>query len=101
MALALELEVDAVVHEPFALHPLADAGRAQQIDRALLEHARAQPPLDVRAVAALEHDRLDALECEQMREHQPRGPGADDRDLGALFVGQGADPLDVAVARSG
>ena len=83
MPLAVELQLDAVVHEALAAHALAHARGVQQIDGALLEHARADPLLDVLATARLEHDRLDALELEQLRQHQPRRAGADDADLRA------------------
>ena len=49
MPLAVELELDPVVDDALALHPLADAGLAQQIDGALLEHAGADAVLDVLA----------------------------------------------------
>ena len=39
--------------------------------------------LDVGAAARLEHDELDPLEAEEMREHEPGGPRTDDADLGA------------------
>ena len=63
--LALELQMNAVVDEPFAVHPLADPDRAEEVDRALLEHAGAQPLLDVRAVAPLDDDRVDAVMMQQ------------------------------------
>jgi len=75
--------VDAVVNETFAVHPLADADRAKEIDSALLEHACALPSLDVRAVAVLDDDRVDAGTMEQMAEREPGRSGADDGDLGA------------------
>ena len=78
----VEAQQDAVVHEPLAREPLADADVAQQIDGALLQHARAHSLLHVRAAAILEDDRLDAYPVEQPRQHQARGPRADDRDLG-------------------
>ena len=55
----------------------------EQVDRALLEHAGADALLDVLAAAGLQHDRLDALGLQQLREHQSRRPGADDPDLRA------------------
>jgi hypothetical protein len=67
-----------VVHESLALEPLTDAHLDQQVDGALLEHAGAHPVLDVLARAVLEHDGLDALELEQLPEHQAGGPGPDD-----------------------
>ena len=61
--------------------PLADAGLGQQVDRALLQHAGAHAVLDVVAVAALEDDRVDAGEMQQMRQQQARRTGADDAHL--------------------
>jgi hypothetical protein len=43
--------------------------------------------LDVVAAAVLDDDRPDALEVEQMREEEARGPGADDPDLRTLDHG--------------
>ena len=84
VALAVELQLDAVVDEALALHALADAGRGEQVDRALLEHAGADALLDVLAAARLEHDRLDALRaaggCASMR---PAGPAPTIADLRA------------------
>ena len=81
VALAVELELDAVVDDPLALHALPDAGLDEQVGRPLLEHAGADAVLDVLAAAVLEHDRLDALAFEQARERQPGRAGADDADL--------------------
>ena len=61
----------------------ADARVAQELDGALLEHAGADPLLDVVAAAVLEHDRLDARTLEQPRERQAGRAGADDADLRA------------------
>ena len=73
-----EAQLDAVVHEPLALHPVAEPALDQQVDRALLEHAGADALLQVRAAAHLEHHRLDALLVEQVREQQPGRPGPHD-----------------------
>ncbi len=81
VALAVELEVDAVVDDPLAVHPLAHAEIAQQVGRALLEHAGADAVLAVLARAVLEHDGLDPGELEHAREREARRPGADDADL--------------------
>ena len=81
MALAVELEIDPVVDDSLAIHPLSDAGVPEQLDRALLEHACADAVLDVLAAAGLEDDALDAGDLEQPRERQPGRPRADDSDL--------------------
>ena len=65
VALAVELEVDAVVDDPLAVHARADAGRLENLDGALLEHAGPDSLLDVAAAAVLEHDRLDPGVVEQ------------------------------------
>ena len=81
VALALELQLDAVVDEPLAPQPLADARLDQEVDRALLEHAGADAALDVLAAARLEHDRVDPAQVQKVREHEPGRAGADDADL--------------------
>ena len=71
-----------------------DARVAEQVDGALLEHARADPVLDVVAGAVLEHDRLDPLAGEQLREREPGRARADDPDLGPQAQnGNGCVPL--------
>ena len=81
VALAAELEMDAAVDDALPVGALADARVAEQVDRALLEHAGADPVLDVVAAAALEHDRLDARAVEQLGEREAGRAGADDPDL--------------------
>ena len=83
MPVARELQVDAAVHDPLSLQTLANAGADQRLDRSLLEHAGADPVLDVVAAAVLEHDRLDPRAVEQLRQREPRRAGTDDRDLRA------------------
>ncbi len=72
-----------MVDDPFALHPLAHAGLGQQVGDALFEHSRPDPRLDVLAAPVLEHDRVDPLQVQEVREHEARWAGADDADLGA------------------
>ena len=83
MARAVEGEVDAVVPHPLAREPPADADLAHQVDRPLLEHARAHALDDVLTAAILEDDGVDALEMQQLPEHQTGRARADDADLGA------------------
>jgi hypothetical protein len=81
MTLAVELELDAVVDDSLALHPLAHPRLGEQVGGSLLEDAGADPRLYILAGAALDHHRVDALEVQEVRERQARGAGADDPDL--------------------
>ena len=81
--LALELQVDAVMDDPFALEPLADPGAFEQVDRALLQHAGPDACLDVVATPILEHHGVDPSGVQQLPERQPGRTRADDRDLRA------------------
>ena len=82
VALAAEPQLDAVVDQPLAVHPLAEPDLVHQVHRRLLEHARAHALLHVLAVARLEDHRLDAPQLQQPAEHQPGGAASDDRHLG-------------------
>ncbi len=82
MAPAAEAQLEPLVDQAVLPHARADARLDEQVGGALLEHAGAQPLLDVLAAVALEHDRGDALAVQQVREQQPRRPGADDANLG-------------------
>ena len=83
VAFALELQLDAVVDDPLALQPLPRAGVDEEVGDRLLEHTRSQALLDVLLAAVLEHDRLDALAVQEVREGETSRPGADDADLRA------------------
>src|SRR5262249_12651037 len=83
MAPAVNAQLHAPVQQSFALHAAADLGGLKQLDRTLLGHAGADARLAIGAVVALEDDRVDAVERQQLREQQPRRPCADDANLGA------------------
>ncbi len=83
MAAAVEPQLDAVVAQPLAVHPLPRPGRAQDVHGALLQDSGALAPLDVGAVAALQDDRVDARVVEQTGEEESGGAGPDDPDGGA------------------
>ena len=87
MAAPVESQRDAVMREAFALQALADARFDQQIDRALLEQARADALLDVFSAARFEDDGFDSLQVEQMaRAAVPPGPLPQFRFACAKFV---------------
>jgi hypothetical protein len=77
------LQVDPVVAQALAGHPLPDAGLGEDVDRTLLEDAGPDPRLDVRPGPVLQDDRLDAAPREQLAQRQAGRAGSDDRDLGA------------------
>ena len=83
---ALAPEVDAVVHEAFAIQPLAHVERSQQVDGVLLEQAGADAALEVVAGTALDDHRLDARALQQQCEREPGRPGADDANLRAQLL---------------
>src|SRR5215813_6554085 len=83
---AAEGKIDAVVEHALALHARADAGFDQEVARPLLDQAGADAALDIVAAAVFQDDALHALEVEEMRQHQPGGPAADDTDLRAHLV---------------
>ena len=84
MQAVVEAQVDAAVAQALAVHPLAHAGLAQHLDRALLQHAGADPRLHVLAAARLQDDRVDPVAVQQLPEQQPGRAGADDRHLCSL-----------------
>src|SRR5207247_2438658 len=68
VALAVELQLDAVMDDALAPQPLAGPGGGEHVDGALLEDAGADPMLHVVAAAILEHDGLDALGAQDLGE---------------------------------
>ncbi len=83
MALPPEPQLDAVMDQALAQHPLPRARADESVHRALLQHAGPHPVLHVVAAAGLQHHRLDAAQVQQVGQQQPGRPGADDRDLSA------------------
>ena len=86
LAAPAKAQPGAVVHEAFALEPLAHAGLHHQVDGALLEHACPDGGLDRFARARLDDHRLDAAQVQKMRQHQPGWADANDADLGSQFT---------------
>lgn len=83
VTLAGEQQLDAVMFEPLAPHPVAEAGFVQRVDRSLLEHAGANAVLAVFPRAGFDEDGIDALQAQQMGKQKAGRTGADDGDLGA------------------
>ena len=80
----------AVMSVPLAFHPIAEPGIAQQFHGAVFKHAGADAPLHVVLALPLDHDAVDAVAMQHMREQHAGGSAADDGDLGAFH---GVSPL--------
>ena len=80
----VERDEHAGMDEPCAIETLRHTEIAQNVDGSLLQHAGADARLDIGAVARFQDDVVDAGFMQQLAEQQPRGAGADDRDLCAL-----------------
>ena len=76
-------EVEAIFDHPLGGQSRAEPELVEQIGRAAFEHPGADPPEDVIGRLALDHDHVDPLGAQQMREQQPGGSRADHRDLRA------------------
>jgi hypothetical protein len=71
------------VDQPLAQHPFAHLCLQEQIDGSLFQNAGTNAADNVLAAAALEHDIIDAVQLQQLREQQTGRSGADDCDLGS------------------
>jgi hypothetical protein len=80
---ASEGEVDAVVSHAFPREPIAHADLVHQIDRSLFEHTRAHTFDDMLTTPVFDDDRVDALEVEEVPEHETSRPSAYDAHLSA------------------
>ncbi len=69
-----------------AIHARAEADLAQQFDAAGLQHAGANPRQHIGAALPFQHDAVDAVAMEDMRQQQAGRAAADDRHLGSLVA---------------
>ena len=88
---ARESQVDARMHHALTVHAIADARGPQGVGTLMLQHAGTDPVLDVLPAAALQDHGVDPVGGQQVREHQARGPSANDGDLRTLH---GSVPFD-------
>ena len=97
MRTASEGQLEAPVHQTFALQPFANARLVQQGDSTRLQQARANARSYVFASALFQHYRGNALSVQQLRQQQPGRAAADDDHLGTLHTGaateQGTDSV--------
>src|SRR5262245_11081371 len=74
-----------VVRMAHAIHPLAEPYGAQQFDRASLKRAGANSLQNVLSGLPFQHDAVDTVLIEDMREKQSSRSATDDRKLGSHF----------------
>ena len=84
VALAVELQLDAMVDDALARQPFTGADLRQDVDGALLQDTRPQPLLAVLTAAVLQHHRLDPAALEQLRQRQSGRAGPNDPHLSGL-----------------
>ena len=80
-AASVEAQVEAVMHEAFALHALTGADLVHEVDRRLLEDGRPDGLLNPARERLSRMTRLDPAQMQQMGKQQARGPRSDDTDL--------------------
>ena len=83
VVLALKTQLHAVMRQALAVQAGGHAGIGERVHAALLEQPGADAAFDIGAVAGFDHDAVDAGAGQQMRQQQPRRPGADNADLSA------------------
>ena len=72
---------EAFVNFAFAIHAFAAFRFTHELGETVLQHARADAAQDVLAALPFEHDGVDALEVQELREHEARWATADDANL--------------------
>lgn len=87
----IKQEVGAIMAKAGLVHPIAQADFAQQFGDAMFQHPGADAGLDIVARVALQHHAVDAGPRQEMSEHQPSRPGADDADLRPPGHGERSD----------
>jgi hypothetical protein len=68
VSLPSKLQCDAVMQKPLPHHARADARFVEQIGSALFKNSCAYALLDVLPASRLQHDRLDSLQMQKVRE---------------------------------
>jgi hypothetical protein len=69
--------------QAFPLHSLAYTHFGQKVDGALLEDSGSHPLLTVLASSSLDHNRLNSLSVQQVRQDKPCRSSSHNADLGS------------------
>ena len=86
MGAPAEAQIDSLMNQAFAFHPLADSHFSQQVDSALLQQAGAHSLLTVFAAVRFKHDGFNSTKMQQLGKHQTGRPGANNPYLSAHFA---------------
>ena len=78
-------DVETLVDFALGVHPVGDLRLAHQVGEAVFQNAGAHPGEHVFTAVPLEHDRLDALKMQKLRQHQSRRTAPDNPYLRAHF----------------
>src|ERR1700731_2615790 len=78
-------KLDPPVEKPLSLQSLTETCLDQQVDGSLLQNAGPDALFDALAAGGFQDHRLDALEVQQMRQHQPSRACSHNSDLRAYF----------------
>jgi hypothetical protein len=87
-----ERQVDALVFVALAQHPIGNAGLDEQPDAVALQDAGANGLLDLQPGAGVHDDRVDAVERQQMRQHEAGRAATHDAHLGRCDLWCHANP---------
>src|SRR5215475_8471555 len=82
MIATLKAQCNSVMNEALTPQPVSHTHVRQQVNGVLFENAGAHPLLYMFASSRFQHDGLNALQVQQVRQHQPRRPGANNSNLG-------------------
>ena len=96
VSLAVEGQLDRVVDDAFAVQPRADAGFVHEVDRHLLEDARADATQNVVGALALHDHVVYAGLVQQLAQQQARRARADDGHLRACLHVHALSPCPAA-----
>src|SRR5215468_1406325 len=74
MIATLKTQCNSVVNEALTSQPVSHTHVRQQVNGVLLENAGAHPLLYIFASSRFQHDGLNALQVQEVRQYQPRRP---------------------------
>jgi hypothetical protein len=71
------------MNQPFSLHSPANTHFCQKLNSSLFQNTGSHPLLAVLATSSLEHNRMNSLSLQQVRQDQPCGSSSHNPNLSA------------------